>query len=206
MSAVLLSLDDPWASSHPKTKTVNHIQSQRWDHPSYTYCKLLVTFPCKTVNYLTFHVSFSSSILLPTHTPNRCLSVFSCKLYLLRCERCHTIVVSEQFTAVDTRETTLFRYWRKCAASNGCFPLARAGWHANDNYLFVGCLTSQQHTSVSQGRICSDIFTCCPTETEVADQTFHLTQSQYTDTRPTSPSTDPIPPGTWQCSHWSAHF
>ena len=48
--------------------------------------------------------------------------------------------------------------------------------------LFVGCLTSQQHASVSQGRICEDNFTCCHTEIEVADQTFHLTQSQYTDT------------------------
>ena len=38
--------------------------------------------------------------------------------------------------------------------------------------LFVGCLTSQQHASVSQGRICSDNFTCCHTETEVADQCF----------------------------------
>ena len=71
--------------------------------------------------------------------------------------------------------------------------------------LFVGCLTSQQHASVSQGRICSDNFTCCHTETEVADQTFHLTQSQYTDTGPTSPSTDPITPGAWQGSHWSGN-
>ena len=72
--------------------------------------------------------------------------------------------------------------------------------------LFVGCLTSQQHTSVSQGRICVDNFTCCHTEIEVADPTFHLTQSQYTDTGPTSPSTDPITPGAWQGSHWSANF
>ena len=43
--------------------------------------------------------------------------------------------------------------------------------------LFVGCLTSQQHASVSQGRICTDNFTCCHTEIEAADQTFHLTQS-----------------------------
>ena len=63
--------------------------------------------------------------------------------------------------------------------------------------LLVGCLTSQQHASVSQGRICSDNFTCCHTEIEVADQTFHLTQSQYTDTGPTSPSADPITPGAW---------
>ena len=72
--------------------------------------------------------------------------------------------------------------------------------------LLVGCLTSQQHASVSQGRICSDNFTCCHTEIKVADQTFYLTQSQYTDTRPTSPSTDPITPGAWQGSHWSANF
>ena len=72
--------------------------------------------------------------------------------------------------------------------------------------LFVSCLTSQQHASVSQGRICSDNFTCCHTEMEVTDQTFHLTQSQYTDTGPTSPSTDPITPGAWQGSHWSANF
>ena len=71
--------------------------------------------------------------------------------------------------------------------------------------LFVGCLTSQQHASVSQGRICTDNFTCCHTEIEAADQTFHLTQSQYTNTRPTSPSADPISPGVWQGSHWSAN-
>ena len=66
--------------------------------------------------------------------------------------------------------------------------------------LLVGCLTSQQQASVSQGRICSDNFTCCHTEIEAADQTFYLTQSQYTDTGPTSPSADPITPGVWQGS------
>ena len=47
--------------------------------------------------------------------------------------------------------------------------------------LFVGCLTSQQHASTSQGRICSDNFTCRHTEIEVADLTFYHTQLQYTD-------------------------
>ena len=70
----------------------------------------------------------------------------------------------------------------------------------------VGCLTSQQQASVSQGRICSDNFTCCHTEIELADQTFYLTQSQYTDTGPTSPTADPITPGAWQGSHWSANL
>ena len=72
--------------------------------------------------------------------------------------------------------------------------------------LLVGCLASQQHASVSQGWTCSDNFACCHTEIEVAGQTFHLTQSQYTDTGPTSPSTDPITPGTWQGSDWSANL
>ena len=64
----------------------------------------------------------------------------------------------------------------------------------------VGYLAPQQHASVSQGRICTDNCTCCHTEIEVADQTFHLTQSQYTDTGPTSPSADPRTPGAWQGS------
>ena len=72
--------------------------------------------------------------------------------------------------------------------------------------LFAGCFTSQQHTSVSQGRICTDNYTSCHTEIEVADQTFHLTRSQYTDSGPTSPSTDPITPGAWQVGHWSVNF
>ena len=38
------------------------------------------------------------------------------------------------------------------------------------------------------------------------DQTFYLTQSQYTDTGLTSPSADSIMPGAWQGSHWSANF
>ena len=70
----------------------------------------------------------------------------------------------------------------------------------------VACLSSQQHASVSQGRICSDNLTCCHTETEVADPTFYLARSQYTDTGLTSPSADPVTPGAWQGSHWSANF
>ena len=89
------------------------------------------------------------------------------------------------------------------------FGLAAADRAADRSGLvgwLVGCLTSQQQASVSQGRFCSDNFTCCHTEIQVADQTFHLTQSQYTDTGPTSPSADPITPGAWQGSHWSANF
>ena len=48
--------------------------------------------------------------------------------------------------------------------------------------MLVGCLMAQQHASLFQGQICSDKFTCCHTEIEVADQTSYFTQSQYTDT------------------------
>ena len=71
----------------------------------------------------------------------------------------------------------------------------------------VGCLLNVQATcECISGTICSDNLTCCHTEIEIADQTFHLTQSQYTDTGLTSPSADPITPGAWQGSHWSANF
>ena len=51
-----------------------------------------------------------------------------------------------------------------------------------------------------------DGFTCCPTEMQVTDPSFYLIQSQYTDTGPASPSADPITPGAWQGSLWSANF
>ena len=72
--------------------------------------------------------------------------------------------------------------------------------------LLFGCLMSQQHDSASQGRICSNSCMYCHTEIEVTDPTLHLTQSQYTDTGPTSPSADPLMPGAWQGSNWSADF
>ena len=90
--------------------------------------------------------------------------------------------------------------------THGHYPLHCLAFYVTVSLLLVGCLTSQQHASVSQGRICSDKFTCCHTEIEVADQTFHLPQPQYTDTGPTSPGTDPITPGAWQGSHWNTNF
>ena len=72
---------------------------------------------------------------------------------------------------------------------------------------FVGCLTSQQQARMSRGRICSDNFTCCHTEIQVADQTFYLIQSQYTDTdQSLLRSKAPGIVDTWQGRHWSANF
>ena len=72
--------------------------------------------------------------------------------------------------------------------------------------LVVSSLMSQHHAGVSQGGICSDRFTRCHTEIEIAEQTVYLTQSQCTDTRLTSPSSDPTAPGAWQGSRWSANL
>ena len=72
--------------------------------------------------------------------------------------------------------------------------------------LLADCLTSQQHSSASKGRNWSDNCTCCHTEIEVADQICYLTQPQYTDTKPASPSAGAIKLETWQGSHWRLHF
>ena len=108
------------------------------------------------------------------------------------CENCRHL------TAVGLHDTGPWSVENDCPTSLGLGRLL-VGW-------LLACLTSQQHASVSQGRIWPDNFTCCHTEIEVADPTFHLTQLQYTDTGPTSPSAGPITPGAKQGSHWSADF
>ena len=132
------------------------------------------------------------SLLLALHTELR---------PSIRHDRCVLLLV-KYFTAITAREKPDHRRGDKLVVESN----AKCKNYGKEPLLLAGCLTSQQRASVSQGRICSDNFTCCHTEIEVADQTFHLTQPQYTDTGPTSPSTDPITPGVWQGSHWSAKF
>ena len=98
--------------------------------------------------------------------------------------------------------------WRKWGLNPG-LPLTRPTPHHKATRRFcllcVRCLMSKQNASVSQGRICSDNFTCWHIGIEVADQTVYLTQSQYTDTGRTSPSADTITPGTRQGNHYGAN-
>ena len=71
------------------------------------------------------------------------------------------------------------------------FPLGY-GSNGEDKGLFVSWLLNVPATcQCISGTDLLRHFTCCHTEIEVADPTFHLTQSQYADTGPTSPSTDP---------------
>ena len=73
------------------------------------------------------------------------------------------------------------------ALQTNTFPLGQGG----DGGRVVVCWLLNVQASVSRGRICSS--------------TFYPTQSQYTDTGPTSPNADPETPGAWQGSHWSAN-
>ena len=127
---------------------------------------------------------------------------------LKRVRKTHTSQLSIGFMSTCTHKSkqaciALLTYRQGvCLESNrpGLIPALPVG------LLFVGCSMSQQHAIVSQGWICSDNCTSCHTEIKVADQIFHLIQSQYTDTGPTTPSTDSKTPGTWQSSHWSTNF
>ena len=74
-----------------------------------------------------------------------------------------TTNTGKQSTWSDERWQTTFDVRRL----NLCTPYVIAAWGPAvfcDVCLVVGCLSSQQHASVSQGRICEDNFTCCHTE------------------------------------------
>ena len=134
------------------------------------------------------------------------LLFFFCNQNALSC--CSTLISFRQkklqqfllMLRCGTFRNSVNRDCESCLSSmltNVCFRLLNPSHSQLIWLLFVGFLTSQQHASVSQGRTCTDNFTCFHTEIEVAGQTFHLTQSQYTDKGLTSPSTDPITPGVW---------
>ena len=57
----------------------------------------------------------------------------------------------------------------------------RGQWNRTNNH--VGGVTGQK-SPVSQGRICSDICTCCHTEIKVADHTFSPSHSLLTPGQP----------------------
>ena len=69
--------------------------------------------------------------------------------------------------------------------------------------MFVVCLTSQQHASVSQGWICSDNCTCCHTEIEVCRSNSHPVTVYWCPANQSQPW-----PYNARClagSHWSAN-
>ena len=98
-------------------------------------------------------------------------------------------------------------WWEEKQAGLATFICFLVGWALCHRYRLVGLVVKASASRAEDPGFESrlDNFTCCHTEIEVADPTFYLTQSQYTDTGPTSPSADPITPGAWQGSHWSAN-
>ena len=138
--------------------------------------------------------AFRSSIFHSRPVHSLMLSSHRFPLLLTINERMLSDIVGSINTAVD-----MHVYVCECAGLCMCarcmlFINIAKRIVAQCRMLLVGCwgLTSQQHASESQGLLCSDKFTCCHTEIEVADQTFYHNHSQYTITGPTSPSADPI--------------
>ena len=73
------------------------------------------------------------------------------------------------------------------------------------NQFTLQCLTLRSQVYLRDGFAQTTV--CAATLREKFQiKIFYLTQSQYTETGPTSPSVDPITPGGWQGSYWSASF
>ena len=99
---------------------------------------------------------------------------------------------------------------QRCAALNQSLHslLSRRGCFER-MLLFLWYFQQQTDMKISFQGVCSTVtilLSCCYTEIQAADQSLHLTQSQYTDTGSTSPSTNPLTPGAWRGSHWSTNF
>ena len=139
----------------------------------------ILSVPCTHIHHTTpYHTHTYTHIHLPyIHASTHLHTCYNAcvRTHIYIHIHTHTYRVTERH---PLRANTTFKETSKCQVGGS---------------LLVGCLTSQQHASVSQGWICADNFTCCHTEIEVADPTFYLTQSQYTDTRLTSPSADQAP-------------
>ena len=150
-------------------------------------------------------------------------------LFFITTTTATTTIIIVTTTTTTTAATTSSSSSSRSSSSSCCFSCSRIcrcsrlrdcsasrilqdiTGNEGSNYLtpvcwVVGCLTSQQHVSVYHGRICPDNCTRCHIAIEVAGQTFHFAQSQYTHTAPTSSSSDPITPGAWQGSHWEYQF
>ena len=112
--------------------------------------------------------------------------------------------------SISVAEQSLCTEWLICIARYPRIAARVACQLASRELLLVDCLSSQEHAKAFQGRICSDICTCCHTDMEVADQLCSLTQSQIYWRRPSQSDHSPYKasslaeqPRQYQClSHW----
>ena len=115
----------------------------------------------------------------------------------------------EQHRAIKKRRRQRRKRWPcdPCSPRRGSF---RWSEHSTDHVRrqgsssWPGCLTSQQHVTVSQGRICSDSSTCCHAEKLQIKLSTSPSHSILTLGRPVS--ADLVKPGAWQGSRWSVNF
>ena len=120
------------------------------------------------------------------------------------CSCCHT----ERDIARQTCHLTQSQYFNTGPTSPSTDPITQGAWqgsHWSVSFYVTG-MTRPRKISVQAG-FEPGIFRSRGghTKRKTADQTFHLTQPQYRNTGPTSPSADPVTPGAWQGSHWSAN-
>ena len=85
-------------------------------------------------------------------------------------------------------QTVRDRDWDWDRETNTERALGGSGWSEPKKVKY---LASQQHSKYTTGTDLLRSSTCCHTGVEAAYQTCLLTQSQYTDTGPAIPSTDP---------------
>ena len=140
---------------------------------------------CSTLNKAHTHPSFFPSI-----HPSIQRQTSRAQTYIHTHTNTNTIV----HTRADLHSHSN-KYKHKC-------PHATGSLRQHEHTLLLAVRsTSQQHARLSQGRICTDKCRRYHTEIDATDQTCYLTQSQYTETGPASPSANP---SAWQGSHWSA--
>ena len=181
----------------------------------YTYCR-----DVKQTRYNTIDVTRITSVFTADlFSRSECVVNWACTHTLqanrwLVCEtkqdiRTYRLLFSGNQMAMNTvpnsklgHNRSMVPYARRQCADSCASPATHVLCSALALLLLVGCLTPQQHASVFQGRIYSD----SAAHWEVEDQSFYLSQSQYTDTGPTGLSADPIMPGGWCGSYWSTKF
>ena len=115
------------------------------------------------------------------------LSCMRARLHKTRAHACVNVLVRSKrewmggrgYTACvcsyHKQDTTLHGWTFLRLRADGGGGGGAEGW--GEGSVLLSCLSSQQHASVSEGWICSDI---CHTEIEVADQTYYLTHSTLT--------------------------
>ena len=123
-----------------------------------------------------------------------------CVMWKFGCIACLVVIVFLVHRTVGLSWSTLCALWKGAPFSNSVFKFL--GFVCSFNLL----LNVPFHMLVYfSDRSAQAILRAATLRQKLHIKAFHLTQSQYTDTGPTSPRADPVTPGTWQGSHWNAN-